>query len=250
VSDGVTSEEMKEFARQLRADDAIDQPWEAYYAIRSGWDRKEFLRLYKIYIESTQVDLKSAGNNTTESKGNPLEDVARYFLEKGGVARDVKSGGMPGKWTVDGMGETYPDRLNCILGDGTALMCGPKMYMEAKNHNDAMSPEHWAQHCVRMSNHKCRFGVVFSTGGYKVGHGKGYADVIFHDFLRGVLHILLSVADLQAVAMLKEFPWAVVRTAYIRTTDRGYETAEVQKKYTSETCLGLAKSEYARLHAA
>lgn len=242
--------EVMEVAKAVHDLGAAGRPLEAYFAIYNGWKRDEFHRLYISYIESTQVDLATVGNDTTGAKGNPLEEVARYFLEKGGIARNVKPGGVRNKWTVDGIGETYPDRLSLLLDADASKKCGAQLYLEAKNHADVMGPDEWAQHGMRMRRHQCTLGIVISTAGFPMTHGKGYADEPYHDWLVGVIHILLSVADLRKVDVDGELPWSVVRTAYLRLVNQGYETVDVQKEYSKKECIALAASESIRLKAA
>ena len=180
----MTSDDLLWVAEKVYQIGGLKQPYEAAYAVLGGWDFLEFTSLYTAYIDSTQIDLHAAGNRTTEAKGDPLEHIARYFLEKGGISKNIKPGGIPGRWTLDGVGETYPDRLDKILGAGSANKCGPQLYMEAKNHAAAMGPELWAQHCSRMQRHGCTLSIVFSTGGYPMRAGMGYADELFHDWSR------------------------------------------------------------------
>ncbi|MEZ4390994.1 MAG: hypothetical protein R3A48_07860 [Polyangiales bacterium] len=244
----MTTDELMQIADWVSAKNAGLRAYEAIYASLSGWDSDEFLRLYAVFIDSTQVALSSNGNQTTNAKGNPLEVVSRYFLEKGGVARNMKPGGVPGKWTVDGIGETYPDRVDRILGAGMCATCGPQIYLEAKNHSDVLQAADWAQHNARMKNHGCRLGVVISTGGYAVRAGLGYADELYHDWIRGFVHILLSVDDLRQVAIGGEFPWSIVKTAFIRVVNQEFEQPPTQLRYSKAECLKVAKAEYDRLH--
>ncbi len=221
--------------------------YEATYAVLGGWDPAAYRQLYRAFITSTQANLPAAGNQTTAVKGDPLEDVARYFLERGGVARDVQKGGLSNRWTIDGKGEVFPDRIDRILGAGMAVVAGPNLYMEAKNHIAPMGPADWAQHCGRMSSHGCTFGVAFSAAGFGFGSGKGYAGDLFHDWLRGRIHILITVEELRRVAVDGIFPWEVLRTAFLRQRDQGYEDAKVQKAISKKACLKTAADEHARL---
>lgn len=247
----LTTMDLVAFVKEVHERGAMGQPFERYFALQSGWDPKEFHRLYTAYIESTQVDLDDVGNDTTGAKGNPLEVVARYFLEQGGIARNVKPGGLNNKWTVDGIGETYPDRALCVLGPDIGPACGPQLYMEAKNHADVMGPADWAQHGSRMQRHACKFGVVVSTVGYAVGGGQGYAEQIYHDWLSPkVVHALLSIADLRSVDFDGELPWSVVKTATLRQVNQSFQRREVQQAYGREACAALALAEFQRLKAA
>lgn len=247
MSPDFTLGDLEAVARTVHEIGAGNQPIEAFFALINGWIPEEFQNLYALYIASTQSDL-SLGNNTTHVKGDPLEEVSRYFLHRGGVVRNMKPGGLPAKWTVDGIGETYPDRVLSILGREAAKKCGPQLYMEAKNHQHPMKPEHWAQHRARMGAHGCTFGVAVSTAGFAIGRGLGFADDPFHEWLSGSIHILLSVDDLRRAAA-GELPWSVIRTAFVRLTNQGYEQADVQRAYSEVVCTGLARSEYHRLQA-
>lgn len=249
MNNEVTLDDFDKIVERLHKIGGMAQPYESSYAVVSGWDPAEFARLYKIYIESTQADLRTTDNNTTKVKGDPLEDIARYFLEKGGIVRNLQPGGRPNRWQVDGIGETYPQRLDKILGRGLAEKCGPQAYMEAKNHNDPMGPEDWAQHCRRMQTHGCKFGISFSTGGYGFKAGQGYAGELYHEWLTGTVHILFSVVDLRRVAVEQEFPWAVLKTAYLRQCNESYELTDIQNTYAKKACLELAKAEHLRLAA-
>lgn len=241
--------ELMSIVRGFYEANSIGEVYEALFARVSGWKQSEFERLYAAYIESTQVDLTMSGNQTTELKGNPLERVARYFLEQGGIAKRVAPGGVNGRWTVDGIGETYPDRIQWFFNDDVAKNCGAKLYMEAKNKDEVMGPEDWAQHCMRMRNHCCSFGVAFSTSGFAIGGGLGFAEEIYNEFLRGRLHLLLSVEDLKTVVN-GEYPWSILKRSFIRTSDEAYRRSEIQKQFAAATCRAIASAEYARLRDA
>lgn len=241
-------EEIDEIVERLYQRGGLSEPYEASFAVCSGWDPQVFRQLYTAYIDSIGVDLKKQGNRTTELKGAPLEAVARYFLERGGIAKNVLPGGIQEQWTVDGIGDTHMDRFRRILGVAACEKCGSKLYMEAKNHRASMGPEDWAQHGNRMRRHECKLGVVFSTGGYRLGRGQGYMREIFQDFSLGTVHILFSVADLARVAKAEAYPWTVFKDAYRRVSDDTYELSEVQNAYSTQTCLQIAQSEHKRLH--
>jgi hypothetical protein len=224
------------------------EPHEALMAQRSGWNPKEFKTLYEDYIRSTQVTIKP-GDDTTALKGIPLERVANYLLVRGGFASELKDGGLQQQWQVDGVGPVRTMGLQLVAGTN-ALRFGTKVYMEAKNHIEPMGGTDFGHHCSRMSDHECHCGVVVSTSGFAVTDGQGFANKIFHNFLRDTLHLLLSVRDLRRVALGEAFPLTVLREAYVRTSDEQYQRSDVQSPYAKSRCLQDAKDEYDRIKAA
>lgn len=70
----------------------------------AGWDSDCYKTLLVKYVESTQLGISGDTKSATEVKGDPFEDVVRYFLEKGGVAREISSLSSNGKWQIDGGG--------------------------------------------------------------------------------------------------------------------------------------------------
>jgi len=241
-----TTAEFEAFTRYLMNSGRMDEPADAWAAKCAGWNQEEFEALYKVYIHSTQVIIKP-GDNTMKLKGRPLEALARYFIDQGGFARDIKEGGLVGEWQVDGVGSLRHGAVMEVCGSGAWEKFSPKVYIEAKNHASVMDGAEFGQHCSRMSDHSCRCGVTFSTAGYAVGSGLGYAHKIFHNFLTHTLHLLLSITDLEPVATRKKYPLTVLRDAYLRTSEESYRLKSVQDTYSANVCIQFANAEFARL---
>jgi hypothetical protein len=202
--------------------------------------------LYKDYVRSTQKILLT-GENPTELKGKPLENVAKYFLANGGIVNSINSISAPGKWQIDGQGVINRTALIRCFGDHTCKDIGVQLFMEAKNHSEPVTNEEFSVHYRRMEEHCCNLGVFFSSAGYKIGSGKGIAESIHHNFLRLKFHLLLTCLSLQK-ALGKDAPLSILQETWCYAANDAYQHDKtVQENYTEKFCLEFCKAEFKRL---
>lgn len=216
-------------------------------AVESGWDDKEFEELYEAYVKSTQIDIKP-GDDPAELKGRPLESVGRYFLEKGGLAYDIKEISDPGKWQVDGCGPVNKTAILLCWGEDLCQRIGIQLYMEAKNHSDPVENSEFSEHYRRMEDHHCNLGVMISTSGYKIGRGKGIAESVYINSCKNRFHVLLVFQSLTAVINKQKPPLIVIQEALVHACNNTYtHDKKIQKYYSQETCQEAATTEYKRI---
>ena len=220
--------------------------WEA--AILFGWDHEEFNRLYVDYVKSTQATKdENPSVSWFELKGRPLERVATFFLKHGGVVHDLEEVNAPRRWQVDGQGLLYRQGLINCFGLKETEKFGPQLYMECKNHSSTMSNTDYAQHCLRMEEHRCNIGVIFSSSGYSIGAGGGIARSITNKTVRGVFNILFTVDVFKRVIDEDKPPLFLIREAYDFAVNEKYETDSVlQDRYSKNHCHQVASEEYRR----
>ncbi|MFX1485031.1 MAG: hypothetical protein ACFFCP_17775 [Promethearchaeota archaeon] len=227
--------------------ECIGYAHEWIYAMQSGWDPIEFERLYIEYVNSTQIKLKK-GDNSTELKGRPLERISCYFLEKGGAVTEIQEIVKSGKWQVDGQGPLNKTALCDCWGNELCQKAGFQLYLETKNHLNAITNEEFSVHFRRMEEHNCNVGVFVSTSGYKIGRGQGIADSIHRNCWRDRFHILLVLNSLRMVAVDGKAPLAVLTQALgYAINDRYANDRPIQGLYSETSCRELAKSEFQRL---
>lgn len=221
--------------------------WKA--AILFGWDDEEFIRLYQDYIKSFHATKdENPGISWLELKGRPLERLATFFLKHGGIVHDLKEVNAPRRWQVDGQGLIYKQGIISCFGKNEAEKIGNQLYMECKNHNDAMSNEDYAAHCLRMCEHMCNFGVIFSSSGYSINGGMGIARSISNKAIRdGVFNILFTVDVFKQVIDDEKAPLFLIREAYDYAINEKYEhDVELQHRYGKEYCHQVAYGEFCR----
>ena len=221
--------------------------FEWYFAIRSGWDKVEFANIYRDYVGSTQVKIRK-GDNAAEVKGVPLEKLSMYFLERGGVARNIREISAHQKWQVDGQGPLNKTALIMCFGERICKKLGFQLYMEAKNHLNPVDNNEFSSHYRRMAEHGCNLGIFFSTSGYKITRGSGIAESIHHNFLLSRFHLLLSFHSIHSAAVGEKAPLAILQDALCYAANDSFsKDVEVQGKYTKESCQRLATAEFKRL---
>lgn len=218
--------------------------WEA--AILFGWDHDEFIRLYIDYVESTQATKKDKpGVSWLELKGRPLERLATFFLKYGGVVHDLKEVNAPKKWQVDGQGLIYRKGIIDCFGRSEAENFGTQLYMECKNHSSTMSNNDYATHCLRMGEHRCNIGVIFSSSGYSISGGDGIARSITNKTIQGIFNILFTVDVFKRVINEDKPPLFLIREAYDYAVNEKYENDRVlQTRYSKAYCHQIATEEY------
>lgn len=220
---------------------------EWYQALSSGWVNAEYKRLYEEYVKSTQIKI-AARQSATKLKGNPLENLTRYFLHKGGFVTSIKELSAQGQWQVDGQGILNRTSLMRCFGERVCCKFGPQLYMEAKNHIDPATGEEFSAHYLRMDQHGCDVGVFFSTSGYKISRGLGIAESIYHHFLQSKFHLLFAFPSFADVISKEKAPLAIIVEAYTFAANNSFRHDKtVQKIYTKNFCHEMAKSEYKRI---
>lgn len=222
--------------------------WEA--AILFGWDHDEFIRLYIDYVESTQATKEdNPGVSWLELKGRPLERVATFFLKYGGVVDDIKEINVPKRWQVDGQGLIYRKGIIDCFGSSEAEKIGTQLYMECKNHSLAMSNDDYATHYLRMSEHRCNVGIIFSSSGYSISGGTGIARSIYNKTIQGIFNILFTPEAFKRVVDDDKPPLFLIREAYDFAVNEKYEyDSEIQNRYSKNYCHKILKEEYARYY--
>lgn len=219
--------------------------WEC--AVESGWDKEEFEELYRDYVKSTQVQIRP-GDDANKLKGQPLEFIGRYLLEKGGLAYQITSISDPSKWQVDGCGPVNKTAVLMCWGQEYCEMIGIQIYMEAKNHSEPLENNEFSDHYRRMQEHHCNLGVMISTSGYKIARGKGIAESVYIHSVMKSFHVLLVFQSLTAVACEEKAPLVVIQDALFYATNNMYALdKDVQNYYSPETCKKTALAEYRRL---
>ncbi len=222
---------------------------EWFEATNWGWDSIEFENLYRIYIRSTQIVLKE-GDDRTKLKGEPLEKLSRYFLEKGGVARDIVEIREHGRWQVDGQGTLNKSAIRKSWGTKISEDCGFQLYLEAKNHSDPVDKSEFAEHCLRMTDHGCNLGVIVSTSGFKIGRGLGIANLPYIHFLQNKFQFLLVLGSFKRVVHERVAPLALLQEVLSYAANNSYENdTRIQSFYREDDCKALGKKEFERIIA-
>jgi hypothetical protein len=228
--------EFEEFTQQIASIEGFPYPLEWSFAVAEGWDPEEYHALYAAYVASTQI-VAQPEDDSLGLKARPLEDLVRYFLEKGGFARDVKELSAPSKWQVDGAGPLNKTAIRKCWGDALSEQCGVQVYMEAKNHVDPATNDEFALHYQRMQDHGCNVGVFASTSGFSIGRGQGIAHNIYHHYLRGIFHLLLVFESFRSVIVERKAPIAVLHEVIIYAMNDAYANdAKLQARYSASAC--------------
>ena len=218
-------------------------PVEWSFALNSGWVDKEFERLYLDYLYSTQIELKPT-DDKTKLKGVPLEKLSHYLLKEGGIVTDIREINDPGRWQVDGQGTlSTSSMLNCFGRECHEF--GTQLYLEAKNHSDAITSDAFSQHYRRMDEHRCHLGVCLSTSGFPVGRGLGIANSVYINSVKGKFHILLSFHSIYSMVNEKKAPLTILKEAYNYTISDLYSNDKaIQEWYSSRHNNRIAREEY------
>jgi hypothetical protein len=242
-----TLDEYEAFISEVVSKPSIPYALEWSYAATAGWNRKEFERLYADYVLSTQISLNPK-DNATEIKGEPLEKLVHYFLEKGGVVTSIKPISEPQTWQVDGQGPLNKTSILMCWGENMCQKSGFQLYMEAKNHINPMTSDEFSAHFRRMQEHGCNVGVSVSTSGFHITHGKGIAQSIHHNYLQNRFHLLLVFESFRSVIVDRKAPlFVLTEVLNYAANNNYYNDRDVQRIYTKNSCYEIAQTEYKRL---
>ena len=241
-----TVREFREFASERIGEEHMPFGCEWLFALTAGWDKVEFEEIYSDYVWSTQLNLVQ-GDDATRLKGDPLEELARYFLERGGVVTRIRELSSPARWQVDGQGSLNITATKETWGK-TAQDLGFQLYLETKNHSDPARGDEFSEHFRRMMNHDCRTGVFVSTSGFRVGRGLGIAESIRENYLTGIVHLLLSFPLLRQVRVDRMPPLAILRDVLCFAANNSYADDKlVQQLYSAEYCQTCVEQEFEEL---
>lgn len=206
-----------------------------------SWDLAEYQKVFAAFVISTGLQI-SDDEATTSDKGKPLEALGCYLLERSGFAvGPVAELKVRNKFQVDGHGSLNSGATHLVFGEDQNKYF-PDFYFEAKNHNTPMNSQQFGHHCDRMSRAKVRCGVCLSAAGYSIGNGQGYNADLYLDWVRGTVHLLLNIEELQAIADDEYPPLVAFKKAYERVKTRQYETQQVWKRFCSTHNLELLKA--------
>ena len=240
-----TVDEFRRLIKILQEKSGYEAEW--YFAICAGWDAVHFDNLYVDYVRSTQVKIRK-GDDVAALKGAPLERLARYFLQQGGVATNIRGISAWQRWQIDGQGLLNISAMIMCFGESISNKLGLQLYMEAKNHSEPVGIDEFSSHCHRMEEHKVTLGIFFSTSGYKITQGRGIAESIHHNYLLSIYHLLLSFYSIHSVAVRGKAPLSVLRESLSYAANDSFsKDADVQEIYTKKTCNHLAMEEHNRL---
>ncbi len=227
---------------------AGDYAFEWSIAVKAGWKKREFDKLYNSYVISCKKGILEK-QSAAKIKGDPLEDLARYYLQMGGIVHDISEINEKGVWQIDGQGTKNTTAILLCWGEELCAKIGAQLFMEAKNHKEPMKTEDFSHYYSKMTEHGCQTGVVFSTSGYSVGHGKGIAPKIYYHYLRGYIHILMSFSSIYNTAVNDIPPLIVLRLAITYATNNSYvNDREIQFEYSKKYCHLLINNEFDRIN--
>lgn len=240
-----TVKEFDEFSRRVhgRAQDFLySEEWNV--AIKCGWDDHVFNEIFVAYIKSTQHKLLST-EDATLIKGRPLEKIAKYFLKCGGVVHDIEEISAPRRWQVDGQGLLVESIIRSYFGGDLADRIGFQLYLECKNHTEPLTNDEFAQHCQRMVDHCCNFGVIVSTSGYSINAGTGISDKIYFNSGANKFHVLFTVDVFGKIIADNKPPLFLVKEAFgFAINERYRHDRALQTRYSKANCHLVAESEF------
>lgn len=242
-----TAEEFIEYVNNFQQIKHLKHAKERAYAITSGWQDNEYSYLYRKYLLSIQGDMASSCK-TSKEKGDALENLARYFLEYGGVVKSIKDISAHGKWQVDGQGVINKSIMEFFWGEDFNNKVGFQLYLECKNHSEPMEKADFNDHCTKMDDNNCNFGISASTSGFKITGGKGIAERVYLNTFKNKFYLLLSIRDFDLAHFEKIPPISIIIESLSRTTNDLYRNdPEIQKQYTKDFCQKMAKDRYLEL---
>lgn len=211
------------------------------YANVAGWEDAEYEKLLTEYLKSTQLNV-TKDDDATNLKGIPLEELSKYFLEKGGFAREVTELKSHGEWQIDGQGRIVKSNLLAFWQPEIIEDIGPQLFLECKNHKKTVSAPEFTQHHSRMVTLRSNLSVIVSTSGFSIGKGLGISETVFLHSYQKKYHLLLSIQDLCAVVSDNEPPISILTRALLRVTNNRYrKDEEIQKLYSETSCHEFAK---------
>jgi hypothetical protein len=244
-----TVKEFEQFVEEVKANRRFPYPLEWTFAVEEGWDWAVYQDKFAAYVLSTQVDLQP-DDDKTDLKGKPLEDILRYFLEKGGFAHDIRELSAPSRWQVDGVGLLNRTATVMCWGKDLSSVCSPHIYMEAKNHIAAATNDEFSLHCQRMRLHGCNVGVFASTSGFRIGRGEGIARDIYNLYLKDEIHLLLVFESFRSVIEESKAPLVVLSDVLTYAMNEEYENSvALQQRYSEAACHELAMQTHLELSA-
>lgn len=212
------------------------------YANVSGWNDEEYQVLLNDYLKSTQIKI-TKHDDATKLKGIPLEELSKYFLEKGGFAHEVNELKSHGEWQIDGQGRIIKSYLLKFWQPEVIEEVGPQLFLECKNHKSPVSVKEFSQHHSRMVTYKSNLSIIASTSGFTVGKGSGISETVLLHSYQKKYHLLLTVKDFCAVTEENEPPLSILTRALLRVTNNRYKKdKEVQKCYSQQYCVEYAKT--------
>jgi hypothetical protein len=217
----------------------------------AGWDSDCYKTLLVKYVNSTQLDINGTSKSATSSKGDPFEEVVRYFLKKGGVAREISSLSNSGKWQIDGAGTLHRENLYRVWGDADTNNAGNSLLLECKNYDSAVNSDDFCKYKSRMEKFSCQLGVFASTSGFSIHNGQGIAEEIHVDFRTKKYHLLLTIEDL-CIVLSEDIPPLHILTIALNNArfDKYKIDKLLQKKMSEEHCRVVAKEFYKRFSSA
>jgi hypothetical protein len=135
--------------------------------------------------------------------------------------------------------------IQSYFGVDLANRIGFQLYLECKNHTEPVTNDEFAQHCQRMVDHCCNFGVMFSTSGYSIGGGTGISDKIYFSSAANKFHVLFTV-DIFGKIITEEKPplFFVKEVLGFATNERYRYDKKLQSRYSKKTCNKIAKEEF------
>lgn len=236
-----TYDEYMDFLDQLSRVKKFPYAKEWHFAREAKWDQEEYIELYKKYIFTTQRTATSE-ENKTESKGNPFELLARYFLKHGGIVHDIKELKSGSRWQVDGHGTLNKSNLESAWCSEMMSKIGYQLYLECKNKIDPATKQEFNDHCIRMEDNDCYLGIMASTSGFKITRGRGIAERVYTNHFKNRYNLLLTVRDFDLVIEKNMPPMKIITDALTRTTSDMYRSdPETIEQYTIKHCHKVAQ---------
>ena len=238
-----TPEELESFIEQIFFSED-KYCFERIYANYAGWDLDIYKKLLGQYLLSTQVDLTENGKNATEEKGDPFENVVRYFLEKGGFVHNAESLSSHQKWQLDGAGLIHRGNLRRAWGNKDADNIGNFFLLECKNEKKSIESDWFCKYRSRLDQFGCQLGVFASTSGFSLYNGLGIAEDIHSDCrYNKYYHLLLTVEDLYKAFDEDIPPLQILRISlYNARFDKYRIDKELQVRMSRKHCYEITTS--------
>lgn len=213
-----------------------------------GWDSEQYKILLDQYVCSTQVTLADSGKSATDEKGDPFEDVVRYFLEKGGVARYISPLTKEGKWQIDGEGLLNRENLMRVWGERDVNQVGSSLLLECKNYSKSVGSGEFCKYNSRMDKFGCQLGILASSAGFSIHNGKGIAEDVYVDSRTKKYHLLLTVEDF-CIAYSDDIPPLQILTEALHNAkfDKYQSDKNVQEKMSAKHCNAIAEVYYTKI---
>lgn len=244
-----TDEDMREFFRTRHGPYVAERE----IAVLHGWSIREYEERYRQFVFASVGTAGLVGTNSN-SKGRTLEELARYLIERSGLAQgSVRDFSIKKKFQVDGHGSFNSANLGLVFGKAEcgAHPTSTDFYFEGKNHSTVMTSPDFRAHRDRMRDAHVGCGICVSTAGYALSGGQGFCDVLYHDYIRQerekIVHLLVNFEALRDVAIERFPPIVIFRNAVEQIRSRYFEGTETQRRYGRVQSLQLLNAEYVRL---